>query len=39
MHSPPSSTSSHERRLVVVCAVLFSLLAWGALVDALFDLI
>ena len=34
-----SSSASYERRLVLTCAILFSLLAWGALIFAVVDLI
>jgi hypothetical protein len=33
------SSASYERRLVLTCAILFSLLAWGALIFAVVDLI
>jgi hypothetical protein len=32
------SSASYERRLVFACAILFSLLAWGALIFAVVDL-
>jgi len=39
MISPSSSSTSQERRLVITWAVLFSVLAWAAVIDAVFDLI
>lgn len=37
--SSSGSSASYERRLVLTCAILFSLLAWGVLIFAVVDLI
>jgi len=37
--SPSASSAGHDRRFVLPCAVLFSLLTWGALIFAVVDLV
>jgi hypothetical protein len=39
MLSPSSSSAGYHTRVVLTVAVLFSLIAWGALVLAIVDLI
>jgi hypothetical protein len=37
--SSSASSPGNERRFVLACAVLFSLVAWGALIFAVVDLV
>ncbi len=37
--SSSASSAGNERRFVLACAILFSLLAWGALIFAVVDLV